>query len=130
VELPLPYLPRVKVLRTNGIEVASIHNLLLENEPQLVFMHFGLMGDAIELAKGLKAAFGPGPARNTGAAERREITLPRYIARSGDHGWIGISTVTASPGETFPPAVTIPKTPHLNFGPPLSVPSILLLNPI
>jgi hypothetical protein len=48
--------PVIKVLRSNGIEVASIHNHLLDNEPQLVFMHFWAYGDAIGLAKGLKAA--------------------------------------------------------------------------
>jgi len=48
--------PVVRVLRANSIEVASIHNHLLDNEPQLVFMHFWAYGDALELAKGLKAA--------------------------------------------------------------------------
>ena len=37
----------IKVLQANGIEVASIHN---------VFMHFWAYGDAIGLAKGLRAA--------------------------------------------------------------------------
>ena len=48
--------PVIKVLQANGIEVASIHNHLLANEPQLVFMHFWANGDAIGLAKGLRAA--------------------------------------------------------------------------
>jgi len=48
--------PVIKVLQANGIEVASIHNHLLDNEPQLVFMHFWANGDAIGLAKGLRAA--------------------------------------------------------------------------
>jgi hypothetical protein len=48
--------PVIKVLQANGIEVASIHNHLLDNEPQLVFMHFWASGDAIGLAKGLRAA--------------------------------------------------------------------------
>ena len=46
----------IKVLRANGIEVASIHNHLLDNEPQLMFMHFWAHGDAIDLTKGLRAA--------------------------------------------------------------------------
>jgi Domain of Unknown Function (DUF1259) len=54
--LPGELNPVIKALRANGIEVASIHNHLLDNEPQLVFMHFWAYGDAIELAKGLKAA--------------------------------------------------------------------------
>jgi hypothetical protein len=54
--LPGELNPVIKVLRANGIEVASIHNHLVDNEPQLVFMHFWAQGDAIALAKGLKAA--------------------------------------------------------------------------
>ena len=54
--LPGELNPVIKVLRANGIEVASIHNHLVDNEPQLVFMHFWGQGDAIALAKGLKAA--------------------------------------------------------------------------
>jgi hypothetical protein len=46
----------IKVLRANDIEVASIHNHLLQSEPQLVFMHFWAYGDAVGLSKGLKAA--------------------------------------------------------------------------
>jgi hypothetical protein len=48
--------PVIKVLRANGIEVASIHNHLVDNEPQLVFMHFWAYGDAVGMAKGLRAA--------------------------------------------------------------------------
>src|SRR6516162_9006957 len=48
--------PVIKVLQANGIEVASIHNHLVDNEPQLVFMHFWAYGDAVGLAKGLRAA--------------------------------------------------------------------------
>lgn len=54
--LPSELNPVIKALRANGIEVASIHNHLLDNQPQLVFMHFWAYGDAIGLAKGLKAA--------------------------------------------------------------------------
>jgi hypothetical protein len=48
--------PVIKVLRANGIEVASVHNHMLDDEPRLFFMHFWAYGDAIDLAKGLKAA--------------------------------------------------------------------------
>jgi len=53
---PAELKPVIKILRANGIEVASIHNHLLDHEPQLVFMHFWAYGDAVGLAKGLKAA--------------------------------------------------------------------------
>jgi hypothetical protein len=54
--LPAELNPVIKALRANGIEVASIHNHLLDNQPPMVFMHFWAYGDAINLAKGLKAA--------------------------------------------------------------------------
>jgi hypothetical protein len=46
--------PVIKILRANGIEVA--HNHMLDDEPRLIFMHFWAHGDAVDLAKGLKAA--------------------------------------------------------------------------
>ncbi len=48
--------PVIKALRSNGIEVASLHNHILNEEPRLFFMHFWAYGDAVTLAKGLKAA--------------------------------------------------------------------------
>jgi hypothetical protein len=48
--------PVIKALRANGIEVASVHNHMLDDEPRLIFMHFWAYGDAVDLAKGLKAA--------------------------------------------------------------------------
>jgi hypothetical protein len=54
--LPAELNPVINALRANGIEVASIHNHLLDNQPSMVFMHFWAYGDALSLAKGLKAA--------------------------------------------------------------------------
>ena len=48
--------PTIRVLRSNGIEVASLHNHMLDDEPRLFFMHFWAYGDAVNLAKGLKSA--------------------------------------------------------------------------
>ena len=54
--LPAELNPVIKALQANGIEVSSIHNHLLDNQPSMVFMHFWAYGDAVSLAKGLKAA--------------------------------------------------------------------------
>ncbi len=54
--LPTEVNPVIKALRANNIEVASVHNHMLDDEPRLIFMHFWAYGDAVELAKGLKAA--------------------------------------------------------------------------
>lgn len=48
--------PVIKALRANGIEVAALHNHMLDEEPRLFFMHFWAYDDAVKLAKGLKAA--------------------------------------------------------------------------
>lgn len=46
----------VRTLRLNGIEVVSIHNHTSDEEPRLVFVHFWANGDALALARGLRAA--------------------------------------------------------------------------
>ncbi len=56
--------PVIKALRKNGIEVASLHNHMLDEEPRLFFMHFWAYGDALTLAKGLKAALDQTGVRN------------------------------------------------------------------
>jgi len=48
--------PVIRALRENGIEVTSLHNHLLTEEPRLFFMHFWANDDALKLARGLKAA--------------------------------------------------------------------------
>jgi Domain of Unknown Function (DUF1259) len=48
--------PVIKILQAHGIEVASLHNHMLDDEPRLFFMHLWAYGDALDLAKGLKAA--------------------------------------------------------------------------
>jgi hypothetical protein len=46
----------IKSLRESGIEVTSLHNHLLTEEPRLFFMHFWANDDAVKLAQGLRAA--------------------------------------------------------------------------
>ena len=46
----------IRELRANGIEVTSLHNHLLNEEPRLFFMHFWANDDALKLARGLRAA--------------------------------------------------------------------------
>ncbi len=54
--LPAEVNPVIKSLRVNGIEVASLHNHMLYDEPRLFFMHFWANDNAEKLAKGLRAA--------------------------------------------------------------------------
>src|SRR5262245_59770150 len=48
--------PVIRALRDNGIEVTSLHNHMLKEEPRLFFMHFWADDDAVKLARGLRAA--------------------------------------------------------------------------
>jgi hypothetical protein len=48
--------PVIRTLRANGIEVTSLHNHLLDDEPRFFFMHFWANDDAMKLARGLRAA--------------------------------------------------------------------------
>jgi hypothetical protein len=48
--------PVIMALRTHGIEVTALHSHMLEEQPRLFFMHFWANDDAIQLAKGLRAA--------------------------------------------------------------------------
>lgn len=45
----------IRALRANGIEVTSLHNHMLDDEPRLFFMHFWAHDDAVTLARGLRA---------------------------------------------------------------------------
>ncbi len=46
----------IKTLRANNIEVTSLHNHMLADEPRLFFMHFWANDNAVRLAEGLRAA--------------------------------------------------------------------------
>jgi hypothetical protein len=48
--------PVIRTLREHGIEVTSLHNHMLNDEPRLFFMHFWANDDAVKLARGLRAA--------------------------------------------------------------------------
>jgi hypothetical protein len=46
----------IAALQQNGIQVVSVHNHMLDEEPRLFFMHFWANDDAVKLARGLRAA--------------------------------------------------------------------------
>src|SRR5262249_20919818 len=48
--------PVARALRDGGIEVTALHNHGLGDEPRLFYMHFWGHGDAVALARGLRAA--------------------------------------------------------------------------
>lgn len=46
----------ISALREHGIQVLALHNHLTDEEPRLFFLHFWANDDALELARGLRAA--------------------------------------------------------------------------
>jgi hypothetical protein len=46
----------VKALISNGIEVVALHNHMVHEQPRIFFLHYWGVGNAEQLAKGLKAA--------------------------------------------------------------------------
>jgi hypothetical protein len=48
--------PVIKALVENGIEVVAVHNHMVHEEPKIFFLHYWGVGNAGQLATGLKAA--------------------------------------------------------------------------
>lgn len=48
--------PVIKALVENGIEVVAVHNHMVHEEPRIFFLHYWGVGNATQLAKGLKTA--------------------------------------------------------------------------
>jgi hypothetical protein len=48
--------PVIKVLIENGIEIVAVHNHMVHEQPRIFFLHYWGVGNAEQLAKGLKAA--------------------------------------------------------------------------
>lgn len=48
--------PVIKALVENGIEVVAVHNHMVHEQPRIFFLHYWGVGNAEQLARGLKAA--------------------------------------------------------------------------
>jgi hypothetical protein len=48
--------PVIKALVENNIEVVAVHNHMVQEEPRIFFLHYWGVGNAVQLARGLKAA--------------------------------------------------------------------------
>jgi hypothetical protein len=48
--------PVIKALVENGIEVVAVHNHMIHEQPRIFFLHYWGVGNAEQLAKGLRAA--------------------------------------------------------------------------
>jgi hypothetical protein len=58
--------PVIKALVENGIEVVAVHNHMTQEQPRIFFLHYWGVGNAEQLAKGLKAALDQTGKKQTG----------------------------------------------------------------
>lgn len=60
--------PVIKALVENGIEVVAVHNHMVHEQPRIFFLHYWGVGNAEQLARGLKAALDQtGKGKSTGS---------------------------------------------------------------
>jgi len=57
--------PVIKVLIENGIEVVAVHNHMVHEQPRIFFLHYWGVGNAEDLAKGLRSALNQTAKKNT-----------------------------------------------------------------
>src|SRR6266498_1722905 len=58
--------PVIKALIENGIEVVAVHNHMVHEQPRIFFLHYWGIGNAEQLAKGLRAALDQTGKKKTG----------------------------------------------------------------
>lgn len=61
--------PVIKALVENGIEVVAVHNHMVHEQPRIFFLHYWGVGDAEQLAHGLKSALEKTGKKNTAMRE-------------------------------------------------------------
>lgn len=62
--------PVIKALVENGIEVVAVHNHMVHEQPRIFFLHYWGVGNAEQLAKGLRAALD-----QTGKSKTKEMKM-------------------------------------------------------
>jgi hypothetical protein len=63
--------PVIKALIENGIEVVAVHNHMVHEQPRIFFLHYWGVGNAEQLAKGLKAALDQTGKKKTGMGKMK-----------------------------------------------------------
>ena len=48
--------PVIKQLVIHGLEVVAVHNHMVHEEPKTFFLHYWGVGNAVQMAKGIKSA--------------------------------------------------------------------------
>lgn len=65
--------PVLKALIENGIEVVALHNHMVHERPRIFFLHYWGVGNAEQLAKGLRAALD-----QTGKKQRQSMKMSMH----------------------------------------------------
>jgi hypothetical protein len=63
--------PVIKALIENGIEVVAVHNHMVHEQPRIFFLHYWGVGNAEQLAKGLKTALDQTGKKKTGMGKMK-----------------------------------------------------------
>lgn len=63
--------PVIKALVENGIEVVAVHNHMVHEQPRIFFLHYWGVGNAEQLAKGLRAALDQTGKKNASMGEMK-----------------------------------------------------------
>lgn len=95
--------PVIAALEANGIQVVTLHNHMLDEEPRLFFMHFWANDDAVKLARGLRAALdkinsAPAGDSRASAGSARRWNFDNVAAGSLPVGWKAEQTSPSGQG--------------------------------
>src|SRR5687768_11854845 len=82
--------PVIDALRKGGIEIVAIHNHMLGGTPNFIFLHFQGKGDAVALAKPIRAAWDE--------MEKGHAFEKRRAAKAPQPDWKAVSTAIGLPG--------------------------------
>jgi hypothetical protein len=63
--------PVIKALIENGIEVVAVHNHMVHEQPKIFFLHYWGVGNAEQLARGLRAALDQTGKKKMGMSEMK-----------------------------------------------------------
>lgn len=78
--------PVIQTLAEHGIEVVSIHNHMVQDDPQVFFLHYWGQGPAEQLARGLRAALDETGAPEGTASPSSQSSSPEWTFEDAASG--------------------------------------------
>jgi hypothetical protein len=103
--------PVMEKLRSQGIEISAVHNHLIDETPQVMYMHYMGHGTASQLASSLRAALGVSQTPlDKPAAAAEEATPPAWVKAVED----GVGRKGALKGGVL--SYGIPRVDNITLG--------------